>query len=203
MKKKKMIFLILIYVLVIGASIISAIYLADQRDSIREISGGYEGVMAGMYEIELTVEQYQLVQDSILNTEDMDEIRLRNAWLILDMITEVEFVETSPPGQSGVGLATWILEMLDVGAIQEITFVGIRRAEDEFIDSLFDDLVLRIIGQEGQIYYIWYERSLGLKMVREENEDGELLYLRRFHTIIDGKICEPEYPGGPILSCRE
>ena len=176
MKRNKMILVILICVLVICTGIVGAFYLIGGDDSI------------GEEEIALTAEQYQLLRDSIrpIALEDMCNIERRNAWLILDAMAEANFVESAPQGQSPVSRATWILDMLGVGVIQDISAVRVS----EGIHDLADSLILRIVNQEDNIYYIWYQRSLGLGMVTTESEYGEMVYNRVLHIIIDGQICE-------------
>ena len=178
--------------------------LTDEENSMPETDGGDEMALTEEDVTLLTEEQYQLLTDSILPGafEEMSNVERRNAWLMLDAMAEVEFFESNP-SQSGVGRATWILGMLSVGEIQELTVVRVEREIDDFTDSLVDDLIIRIVNGEDSIYYVWYQRSSGLGMVTTDSEDGEMIYNRVLHTIRDGQICEREYPRGPIRYCRD
>jgi len=188
MKRNKMILVVLISVLVIGTAIVSAFHLID----------GGDGMMLTEEEgIELTAEQYQLLRDSILHVEleDMCNIERRNAWLILDAMAEIGFVENRSPSESGVSRATWILDMLGVGIIQELTVVRVS----EGIHDLVDVLVIRILNTEGRTYYAQYNQTWGLGGVRKGSEDGEIIYSRIMHAIIDGQICRRESPRGAAI----
>ena len=152
-------------------------------------------------EMGLTEEQYQLLRDSIMpeSLEQMSATERRNAWLILDAMAEIEFIESATQGQSPVSFATWVLDLLGVGEIKELTVVRVS----EGAHDLFDILIMRIVNEEDDVYYIWYPRSLSLDMVTRDSEDGEIIYDSLIHTIRDGQLCEREYPQGSIIYCRE
>ena len=125
-------------------------------------------------QVPVTEEQYQLLRDSILSDslEQMNEIRRRNAWLMLDAMAEIGFVENTYPGESGVSLATAILEMLEVGEIKEVTSAQI----DPGFHDLDGVLIMKIETYDSSIYYVWYNQTLGLRVVRKDSEDGEVIY---------------------------
>ena len=178
-RKKRIILVITIVVLFFGGIAIGAgaVYLMIRPES--EI-GRADG---------LTEEQYQLLVDSMLRGEfeQMSDINRRNAWLMLDLMREVEFVENRYPGESGVSLATWILELLNIGEIQELEFV---RIEELHYGDLAADLLMRLLSEESNIYYIWYNRTWGLQLVIAEDEYGEIIYSSGWHSIRDGQICD-------------
>ena len=132
----------------------------------------------------LTEEQYQFLSASILSTDQMNTIRLRNAWLMLDLMREVEFVERGHPGESGVRLATGILEMLRIGEFRKVSFVEIVD------DGVVETLIMRAVNMDNNVYYLRYGRGLGVV----SREDGEILYNRVIHRIIDGRICYRHEP---------
>jgi hypothetical protein len=197
MKRNKIILVILICVLIISIGVIAAFRLIDGQDSIGEDSPPSMSVENGGAELELTEEQYQLLKDSILHEEieEMSDIRRINAWFILNAMREIEFVENRSPGESGVGSATWILDLLGVGEITELSVVRVT----EGAHDLAGELIVRIVNTEGSTYYIWYNRTWGLGEVTKESEDGEMIYNSLMYTIIDGRICEPESPHGPAI----
>ena len=208
MTRRKVILGMFIGMLMISAGIIGVLYLRGGEDNlIPEPSDDYEVTIYDLTleEMGLTEKQYQLLVDSIMPEalEQMNAIRRRNAWLMLDFMTEIEFVDGSPPGHSRVGFATWILDVLDVGEIREITPVRVIRAIDESTDSPSDSLLIRILNEEDNVYYLWYPRSSLLARVTRDNEDGEILYESQIHVVRDGRLCEREYARGPIISCRE
>jgi len=195
-------------VLMISVGVIGVLYSRGGEDNlIPEPSDDYEVTIYDLTleEMGLTEIQYQLLRDSIRATslEQMNATRRRNAWLMLDMMVEIEFVETGYPGQSRVGYATGILDLLDVGEIREITPIRVVRAIGESTDSPSDILIIRIIDEEENIYYLWYPRSSLLGMVTKDSEDGEIIYDSLMFTIRNGQLCEREYARGPIISCRE
>jgi len=146
----------------------------------------------------LTEEQYELIKGSISQEllEEMGSIECKNAWVILDAMREVGFIENTYPGESGVGLAVWIIGMLHIGEFKEMTPVRIEGTD--FASSL----VLRAVNQAGNTYYIRHHRTWGLALVARDTEDGEVVYCSVTHAIIDGKICVREYPRGPAI-CEE
>jgi len=190
MKRYKLI-VILICVLTISVGVVSTFLSRDGEDSMLVANEGDE--------MTLDEVQYQLLKDSIRNVEieEMSSVRRRNAWLILDKMKEIKFVENTYPGESWVAHATWILDLLDVGQITELFVVRVNQN-----NSLAAELILRIVNEEDSTYYIWYNRTWGLGMVTTESENGEIIYDSIMHTIINGQICEREYPRGPAM-CNE
>ena len=145
----------------------------------------------------LTKEQYELLRESILpeELEQMNNIRRNNAVKFLETMREVGFRESGPPGESGVGLATLILELLDVGRIEEFTFVRIA----EGVHDLVDVFIARITNENHQVYYIWYNRTWGLSIVVKDHEDGEVLYNRISHILTEDGIVEIERSGSNVF----
>jgi len=195
MNSKKIILGILIFVLIISAVVISNLYLRESKDYLLDTSDNYEVTIYDLTleEMGLTDEQYQLLVDSILpeSLEQMSVIRRRNAWLILDMMVEIDFVESTAPGQSRVGYATWILDVLGVGEIEELDIALLSQ----------DALTIRIVNEDDEIYYLRYPRSSLLSRVTRDSEDGEILYEGQIHAVRDGRLCEREYARGPIVRC--
>jgi len=185
--------------LMISAGVIGVLYSRGGEDNlIPEPSDDYEVTIyeLTLEEMGLTEVQYRLLVDSIMPEalEQMNAIRRRNAWFILDTMTEMEFVESATQGLSPVNYATWILEVLVVGEIRGITPVRVSEG---------GSLIMRIVNKEDNIYYIWHPRSLSLARVTRDNEDGEILYESQIHVVRDGRFYEREYARGPIISCRE
>ena len=195
MKNKKITFIILIVGLFISGIAVGAI-------AVYLITGVQNDVPSVDMEasVPVTEEQYQFLRASILEIDDMDNIERRNAWLILDAMREIDFVESGQPGQSRVSLATWVLKLLDIGEITELTVV--RFELGEFDNKHNDMLVIRIVNIKNNIYYFTYDRGRGLGRITMGSEDGERIYSRAIHTIRDGQLCRREYPRGPIISCR-
>ena len=198
MKRNKIILMVLISILIISIGVVAVLYLIDDKGSMSVMNGGEE-IMLAEEGIGLTEEQYQSLKNSIRSFDQMSNVERKNAWMILNLMDEIGFIENRSPGESGVGRATGILEMLDIGVIQEIEFVRIDQADQK----LANVLVIRIISTEGIAYYLKYSQTSGLGVVTVESEGGEMIYNGAIHTIIDGKICELEYPRGPVISCRE
>jgi len=203
MNNRKIILGIFIGFFFIGMIVIGVFHLREKEDSMPEISDDYQATIyeLTLEEMGLTEEQYQLLRDSILHKEleQMNAIERRNAWLILNAMAEIEFVESATQGQSPVSFAAWILDLLGVGEIKELTVVRLSQG----VHDLFDNLILRIVNEKDNVYYIWYPRSLSLEMVTRDSEDGEVIYERAMYTISDGRLCKLEYARGPILYCRE
>jgi len=177
MKRNK---IILTCMVIVSTIVVGVFHLVNERSSMTQINGEND--------MELTEEQYQLLKDSILfaSLEEMSSMRRGNSWLFLNAMREKGFTENRQPGESGVGLATWILELLDVGEIKDLI---IDRLE-EGIHDLADVLIIRIVNEQNSTYYIWYNRTWGLSMVRKGTEDGEMVYSSATHFIKDGEIHE-------------
>jgi len=193
MKEKKIILLTLSCGLFIGAVMTGIAFHLINRDISAPTN-----VEASVL---LTEEQYQFLTNSLIQWEldHLGSIRRRNAWLMLDAMREFEFVEDAPRGQSRVGFATGILELLNVGEIEELNVVRLELGDRGFNDVL----VIRIQTiSNNDIYYLRYQRSRGLGNVTRDNETGEVIYNSAIHTIRDGQLCEREYIRGPIISCR-
>ena len=190
--RMKIILGVLIFVAVTVIIVVGTFHLMEREDSATVLNANED--------ISLTEEQYQLLVDSILpgSLGQMNDIELQNAWLILNLMAEIEFVENRYPGESGVSLATWILDMLDVGRIKEVTISDVLQEDLEFANVL----VMRLVNEDNRIYYARYNQTWGLTMVRKDSEDGEIIYGIN-HAVIEGKLCLLEYPRGPIISCSE
>ena len=184
MKSNKIILVILISVLFISAMVMGAFYLIDREEAVSVENGGDEMALTeeqypislenGRDEMTLTEQQYQLLEDSILLTEleDMSNIRRRNAWIFLNAMAEIGFVEGRYPGQSSVSRATWVLDVLGVGEIQELEIVN-------YENDIYDPDRGKY-GVNGQL--IWD--------------------VVMHHITEDGQICEREYPRGPVINCE-
>ena len=187
-RKKKFNLVMTIFVLFFGGIAISAgvVYWMTKPEVIRE-----DG---------LTEEQYQFLTSSILRGvfEELGAVERRNAWLILDAMREVGFIEPTQPGQSRAGSASWILGMLGIGEIQELTVVEHHPCNSYENLNVNGFLILRIVSEENNIYYADFGQTWGLDMVFEESWNGILIFSRIFHRIIDGQICEIWYP----YTCR-
>jgi len=173
MNKKRMIVLVIIILsvlLIIGG----IVHLASRSETVRE-----DG---------LTEEQYQLLVDSLMSTmiEGMNPVRRRNAFLILDVMRDIGFSENVFPGESGVGGATWILEMLSFGELQEVTILRYQQC----YYNVSGYLRLRIVSEAGNIYHTQYFQHGGLGSIRSESQDGEIVFSHAIHTIIGGQICD-------------
>jgi len=205
MNNKKIILGISIFALIISAVVINNLYSRESKDYLPEVSDDYEVTIYDLTleEIGLSEEQYQLLVDSIMpeSLEQMNAVERRNAWLLLDAMVGIEFTESAPQGQSPINYATWILDVLDMGEIRNITIVRIDREINDQADSVFDNLLMKIINEESHTYYIWYQRSGGLGSVIRGSEDGEVLYESQMHVVRDGRLCEREYARGPIVRC--
>jgi len=116
-------------VLIIIAIIVVILYLIERENSMPVLSDDFQDIIyeLTLEEMELTEEQYQLLRDSLLHVDHMNAIRRRNAWLILDEIKEIEFVENRCPGRSNVGDATWILDVFGVGEIKELSTIRVMQ----------------------------------------------------------------------------
>ena len=214
MKRNKLILGIFISLLFIGAVVLGVVKVIDREDSvpvtnngeavlteesIPETNGGDEMTLE---EMGLTEEQYQLLKDSIIpaSLEQMNAMRRRNAWLMLNAMVEVDFVENTYPGESGVGLAAWILSLLDVGEIEELTDTRVSQG----VHDLSDVLIMRFVSYDDNIYYIWYHRTWGLIMVKKDSEDGELIYSSDTHIIVDdGRICGLEHSDPALCKAED
>ena len=181
--KKKLILLILIFILFIGGIIVLYFLNTSNQNRIRE-----DG---------LTQEQYQLLVDSLIPTtiEEMNDTRRKNAWLILDVMNDIGFGEHRRPGESRVGGATWILNILGFGELQEVTIVRYQQC----YRNMNGYLIMRIISEENNIYYVQYFQSGGLNSVRASSRDGEIVFDRGMHRIRNGQICDIWYP----YNCRD
>jgi len=203
MNNRKIILGIFIGVFIISIVIVGTLYLREGY-SLPEISDDYQVTIyeLTLEEMGLTEEQYQLLRDSIRSAslEQMNAIERRNAWLMLDAMAEIEFVENRSPGESGVGLATRYLELLGVGEIKELAVVDIWQQN---IDDLAAVLVMRIVNSEDRTYYLRYNQTWGLGIVTRDSEDGEIIFDSFIHSIRDGRLCEREYPQGSVISREE
>lgn len=187
MKRKKITLGILIGVLFIGAVVFGVFHLIDrEEDDMAEVNGGDEMVLPEDDATPLTEEQSQFLRDSISDSDYMSNVSRRNAWLILDAMAEIEFVENRYPGESGVGVVTLILGLLGVGEIEELTIV---RVWQQNIDDLAASLTIRIVNMEGRVYYVWYNQTWGLEAITKESENGEILYDRELHRLTERGIC--------------
>jgi hypothetical protein len=189
-KHNKITVVILISGLFSGAVVIGAFHFIDREDSV-----SLENVED---EVTLTEEEYQLLQDSIRPAalEQMCNIERRNTYLILNAMADIAFTENRAQGQSNVGFATRILDLLGVGEIKEITPLRI----DQNDGTLQGILVTRIITVDDSTYYMRYHQTWGTDIVRKESEDGETVYDRFMHVLYDGRLCEREYPrSGPFI----
>jgi len=195
---RKLILGIFVSVLFIGMVVMGVFHLREREGSMPETNGNYQVTIyeLTLEEMGLTEEQYQMLRNSLLHVDHMNTIRRRNAWLILDTMVEIEFVENRSPGESGVGLATRFLELVGVGEIKELTVVDIWQQN---IDDLAAELFIRIVNSEDRTYYMWYNQTWGLVMVRTDSEGGEIIYSSIMHTIVeDGRICGLEHNGPAI-----
>jgi len=180
-------------VLFIVMIVMGVFHLREKEGSMPDTNGNYQVTIyeLTLEEMGLSEDQYQLLRNSLLHVDHMNTIRRRNAWLMLDAMAEIEFVENRSPGESGVGLATRLLELLNVGEIKELTVVDIWQQN---IDDLAAELFIRIVNSENRTYYMWYNQTWGLVMVRKGSEDGEIIYSSIMHTIVeDGRICGLEH----------
>ena len=194
MKNKKLILIIsVIGLFVIGIAIgAGVVYLMTRTDS---------DISPPIYveaRVPVTEEQYQILRASILQIDDMNNIRRRNAWLMLEAMQEVEFIENVGQGQSRVGFATRIFELWEIGEIDELVVVRIDRGTHGFNDAL----VMRIKSMENNIYYITYDQNRGLGRITRDSEDGERIYSRALLTVVDGQFCQLEHLRGPIAFCK-
>ena len=178
-KNKKIILVIMIIVLfLVGIAIGAGIVYLITRE---------EDYVPDVYiaaTVPITEEQYQVLSENILSgqLEEMSSIRRRNAWLLLDAMAEIEFVEGRPQGQSGLGLATAILDLAGIGEIEEIIVVDTWL---QFPDDSVTGLTLQIINLEGNVYYLRYHRTWGLEVLRRGSIDGEELFSPSNHTLIE------------------
>jgi len=200
MKNKKVILVILICLVIISLGVVGAFYLINEENGMAparergEITLEREGD-----EVLLTEEQYQLVKDSITQRqfERMSDIERKSTWLLLNAMSEIDFVENAQPGESLAATAVIILGVLGVEAIEEITIIEV--AENvHFVDRTF---MARIISDNNEIYYILYDPTWGLQMVIKDSEDGEIIFSRLTHIIIDGEVHERVHGG--IISEEE
>jgi len=200
MNRRKVILVIFIGVLFIGAIAIGVFNLRETEDLMTMENGDYQVTIYDLTleEMGLTEEQFQLLRDSILHIDHMNAARRRNAWLMLDAMAEIEFVENRSSGESAVGRATGVLDVLGVGEIQELTVVRVLEEE-----SLAAVLVMQIVNTEDRTYYLWYNRTWGLGVVTRDNENGEMIYNSLIHVVRYGQLCEREYARGPIIYCSD
>ena len=136
----------------------------------------------------LTVTEYKLLTESIMEShiEEMNSVERRNAWMILYTMQDIGFVESGTQGQSRVSSFAWILEMLGFGELQEVVAV---RYQQCYYNLGY--LIMRIVSEENKTYYAHYFQSgLGIDSIRSGSQDGEIVFSRGIHTIIDGQICD-------------
>jgi len=178
-KNKKTVVIILICVLVISLGIAGILYLMNDR-SYNTLENGEDEMTL------LTEEQNQLLKDSIFHGqfEQMNEIERKSAWLILNAMAEINFIENTYPGESGVANAVRVLGLLGIETIEEITIVRVN----EDVDDLARTFVARIINEKNEPYYILYNRTWNLEMVTKGSERGEIIYSSATHIIIDGQV---------------
>jgi len=179
---------LIVVILVISAVVIGVFYLIESADPFPELSDEFQDTIhqLTLEEMGLTGEQYQLLRDSLPHVDQMNAVRRRNAWMILNEMREIEFVENECPGQSNVGFATWILDIFGLGEIKEIFTVRIL----ESVSLIEDLLILRVINTNNNTYYLLYHQSWGLWEVTKENENGEIIYSKTTHIVWDGKMHE-------------
>jgi len=71
--------------------------------------------------------------------------------------------------------------------------------QQQNIDDLAAVLVMRIVNSEDRTYYLRYNQTWGLGVVREGSEDGERIYSSVTHIIVDdGRTCGLEHSGPAI-----
>ena len=183
-KYKKIVVVILISVSIISIVVLGVFQLKNERAHTALTNGGDE--------VKLSEEEreYQLLRESILpeTLEQMDSVGRRNAWLILNAMREVDFVENTVPGQSGISVVIGFLDLLDIGEIKETTVIRTEQTGQQFAEIL----VLRLTNEDGNIYYVWYHQTWALQMIAKDAEDGQIVYHSRIHTMIDGQIRERE-----------
>ena len=191
MKRFKIGIGILIFIIAVVAIVVVALNLTREESSVivRNESG----------DTALSAEKYQLLENSILEAElnHMNDIRFKNAWLILSLMEEIGFEEAGPPGQSAAGFVTRILEFLDVGVLQEVEFVRIDREER----ALRNILIMRVTNGEGDIYYLWFDQTTGLGMVKRGSEQGEIVYTSTSHRLHEGQLCEIDFENSTLKNC--
>jgi len=143
----------------------------------------------------LTREQHQLLVNSILpvSLESMNEVEVKNAFTILDAMREIGFVENRSPGESGVSLTTWILEMLELGEIRDFAIV---ENNSEGPGSVRGHFIARFSCENDEEYYMFYNKTWGLQWVRRGDRRGEAVFDSHLHFIDDGRIVERENPHG-------
>jgi len=196
-KRKKLLALSLVCMLVFSAILFA--YLLGRQDYVPPSEPTPSAPTEnGGNDMELTQEQYQLVKDSILpvSFDDMNAVERKNAWIILNAMREIGFIENRSQGESGVSVATWILEMLDLGAISDFTIV---HYDNDVGYGVAGHFIASFISENGGIYYLWYNQTWGLSAVTKGDRYGEAVYDRIFHTIVDGEIREREYPRGSAI----
>ena len=172
-----------IFILVISVLIISGLYFWTNRpEPLRE-----DG---------LTERQYQWLLESTITgiLDEMNDIEIRNAWLILDNFNRIGFVENTAPGQSSVTHATWILDMLGIGEIKDLS-IEVYQYDPMGLSTM---LTLRIVNNSENIYYARFGQTWGIGSVFEDSLDGNLIYNNFAHQIRNGQICERWYP----YNCR-
>jgi len=173
MSKRKIVLVALLSALLIGIGIIVFLQLIDDSDD-------FLAVVRIDVDVPLNDEQNQLLTESILPgvLTEMNDIQDLNSWLMLEIMRQVDFVEGRTQGQSGVGLATLILYLLELGEFKEIAAVRVIPSHI----SPKSDLILRAVNIEGGVYYISYNRTWGLSSVTRGAvsvlEGGEIVFIR-------------------------
>ncbi|MCL2354676.1 MAG: hypothetical protein FWC68_02110 [Oscillospiraceae bacterium] len=187
---RKMFLIVLICIIIISVGIVVAFYLINEEEVMPlEDRRKSEKLINDEDEMLLTEEQQQLLKDSILQElfEEMNNRQRKSAWMLLNAMDEVDFVEHTHPGESGVFNVMWILGMLGIELIGEIEIVSYDNDDivilGEGPSNVLGYFVARIIVENGEIYYLHYHQTLGLQMVIKGSEDGKLLYSPISHSI--------------------
>ena len=181
---KKIILIILTCILVISVSVVVFLFVINGRNFTTMINGENKIELVE----ELTEEQYQLLKDSIFYgaLEEMNKVERRNAWMFLNAMREKEFAESRYPGESGVSMLVEVLDLLDIGAIEKLMIVRLEQG----IHELADVLIIRITNRKNNEYYVFYNRTWGVQMIRKNSENGEIIFNGARHIIWNGQIYE-------------
>ena len=194
MKKKKIFLIPLICIVLISMGIVSVWYLTSDEEVVPlEDRREPEKLIRDEGEMLLTEEQQQFLKESILEIEfeEMNNAQRKSAWMLLNAMAEVNFVERANTGESGVFYAMWILGMLGIELIQEIEIV--RYDNDDIVEpgripNISGYFLARVIVENGKIYYLHYQQVTGLQMVMQGSEYGKLVYSSASHFIRRGEI---------------
>ncbi|MCL2383766.1 MAG: hypothetical protein FWC79_06545 [Oscillospiraceae bacterium] len=194
MKSRKMFLILLISIILISIGIVVALCLLNEKEGVlvqdRKES---EQLIHDEGPMLLNEEQQEFLKSSILEIEfeEMNNAQRKSAWMLLNAMAEINFVENRQPGESGISYMMWILRMLGIELFEEIEIISYDNAhvvEIGRLPGVSGYFFARLIVENGEIYYVHYHQTIGLQMVIKGSEYGKLVYSSLSHFIENGEI---------------